>query len=58
VELQIHTPEDRALAIRLATLAHRRSLPVVASHAVYYLAPAQARRQPQASAHRMNRPGQ
>ena len=42
VELQRHTEGDRRISVSLAGLAHAAHLPVVATHAIYYLTPGQA----------------
>ncbi len=56
IELQCHTPGDRRIAARLAGLAQRMHLPVVASHTTAYLAPEQADLARLAAAIRLNRP--
>ena len=54
VELQRHSPSDDAWMERLASLASRLSLPVVATQDVYYLKPEEAALQRLATAMRLN----
>ncbi len=42
VELQRHTADDRPISTALAQLAHAAHLPILATHGIYYLTPAQA----------------
>lgn len=54
VELQIHTPEDKHLASRLATIAQDLDLKTIATHGVYFLAPEEHALQKTLTAMRMN----
>lgn len=56
VELEQHQAADRMICVRLAALAHRMHIPVVASHNIYYLQPSQASLQALVSAIRLNTP--
>ncbi len=55
LELQRHTPSDQRWTARMAALARRLRLPVVATHEIYYLETGQAGLQRTASAIRLNR---
>ena len=55
VELQNHSPQDEVWNTRLALLAQRQRLPLVASHAIHYLTPEQAELQRVATAIRLVR---
>ena len=56
VELTQHSPEDEELNTRLAALAHRSHIPVVAAHQIYYLTPDQSELQRVVTAIRLNQP--
>ena len=56
VELQVHTPADETWNARLASLAGRLDLPVVATHNVFYLTQEQAALQRLVTAMRKNTP--
>ncbi len=54
LEVQRHTPEDDGWVARLASLAQALSLPLVATHGIYYLQPNQAALQRVTTAIRLN----
>ncbi len=56
VNLQIHQPRDVRFSTRLANLARRMNLPVVASHEVHYLDETEAELQRLMASIRINRP--
>ncbi|MFZ0533565.1 MAG: DNA polymerase III subunit alpha [Anaerolineales bacterium] len=56
IDLQNHAPDDLELCVSLATLAHRKHFPTVATHDIHYLAPDQAHLQQVLTAIRLIRP--
>jgi DNA polymerase-3 subunit alpha len=55
-EIQMHTPKDLTWVKDLARLARQEGLPLVATHCIHYLTPAQAHVQRLVTAIRLNRP--
>ncbi len=56
LELQFHDPDDPAICLTLAALAHKAGIPTIATHSIYYLDPNQAPLQRTLSAIRLNSP--